>query len=99
MKATTRQKWAERVGAWRASGQGASAFSAGKGYEASTLRWWASRLGREEPLRIVPVIARASRPETQGDVVVEVGGVRVRVTRGFDGVLLAQVVRALGGAQ
>ncbi len=47
----------------------------------------------------MPVIARASRPETQGDVVVEVGGVRVRVTRGFDGVLLAQVVRALGGAQ
>ncbi len=53
----------------------------------------------EEPLRVVPVIARASRPETQGDVVVEVGGARIRVTPGFDGALLAQVVRALGVAR
>lgn len=99
MKATTKQKWEERVGAWRASGQQASEFAAGKGYEASTLRWWASRLDREEPLRIVPMVARASASEARGDVVVEVGGARVRVTPGFDGALLAQVVRALGDAR
>jgi hypothetical protein len=98
VKTTTKQKWAERVHAWRASGQEASVFAAGKGFEASTLRWWSSRLGREEPVRIVPLIARASSPELQGEVVVEVGGARVRVTPGFDGALLAQVVRALGGA-
>jgi hypothetical protein len=97
VKATTKQKWAERVQAWRASGQEASAFAADKGFEASTLRWWASRLGREEPVRIVPLIARVSSPESRGEVVVEVGGARVRVTSGFDGALLAQVVRALGG--
>jgi hypothetical protein len=99
VKATTKQKWGERVRAWRASGQDASAFAAGKGFEASTLGWWASRLGREEPVRIVPVIGRASSSEARGDVVVEVGGARVRVTSGFDGELLAQVVRALGGAR
>jgi hypothetical protein len=99
VKATTKQKWAERVRAWRASGQEASAFAAGKGYAASTLRWWSSRLGREELVRIVPVIARASSPEARGEVVVEVGGARVRVTSGFDGALLAEVVRALGVAR
>ncbi len=99
VKATTRQKWAERVRAWRASGEEAGAFAAGKGYEASTLRWWASRLGGEESLRIVPVVARASSSEAPGGVVVEVGGARVQVTSGFDGTLLAQVVRALGGAR
>jgi hypothetical protein len=99
VKATTKQKWAERVGAWRVSGQDASAFAAGKGYEASTLRWWSSRLGREERVRIVPVVARASSVEAPGEVVVEVGGARVRVTSGFDGAVLAQVVRALGGAR
>jgi hypothetical protein len=36
VKATTKQKWGERVRAWRASGQDASAFAAGKGFEAST---------------------------------------------------------------
>jgi hypothetical protein len=70
-----------------------------KGYEASTLRWWSSRLGREERVRIVPVVARASSVEAPGEVVVEVGGARVRVTSGFDGAVLAQVVRALGGAR
>jgi hypothetical protein len=98
VKATTKQKWAERVRAWRASGQDASAFASGKGYEASTLRWWSSRLG-QEALRIVPVVGRASSLEARGDVVVEVGGARVRVTSGFDGALLAQVVRALGGTR
>jgi hypothetical protein len=92
--------WAERIRAWRASGQAASEFAAGKGYEPSTLRWWASRLRREEPLRLVPVVARpSSSADTMGSVVVEVGGARVRVTAGFDGALLSQVVRALGGGQ
>jgi hypothetical protein len=95
VKATTKEKWTERVRAWRASGQDASAFAAGKEFEASTLRWWASRLGREERPRIVAVVRRARSPVTPGDIVVEVGGARVRVTPGFDGALLAEVVRAL----
>jgi hypothetical protein len=99
VKTTTSQKWAERVRAWHASGQAASAFAAGQGYEPSTLRWWASRLRREEPLRIVPVVARPSSSDASSSVVVEVGAARVRVTTGFDGALLAQVVRALEGGR
>lgn len=95
MKATTKQKWLERVRDWRASGQEASAFAAGKGYEASTLRWWASRLDREEGPRIVPMVVRGTSQGARGEVVLEVGGARVRVTSGFDGTLLAEVVRAL----
>jgi hypothetical protein len=100
VKTATKQKWAERVRAWRASGQEASTFTAGKGFEASTLRWWASHLGREEqPLRLVSVVRRASSPKAETGIVIEVGGARVLVTPGFDGVLLAEVVRALGGAR
>jgi hypothetical protein len=40
-------------------------------------------------------VRRARSPVTPGDIVVEVGGARVRVTPGFDGALLAEVVRAL----
>jgi hypothetical protein len=98
VKATTKQKWAERVRAWRASGQEAGAFAAGKGFAGSTLRWWASQVEREvSPPRIVPVVARAASQRARGDLVIEVGAARVRVTPGFDGALLAEVVRALGG--
>jgi hypothetical protein len=99
VKTTTRQKWAARVRAWRASGQAATAFAAGRGFEASTLRWWASQLGREAPLRIVPVVARLQSAAPEASMVVEVGVARVRVTPGFDGALLAQVVRALEGTR
>jgi len=100
MRTATEAKWVQRVSAWRASGQEAGVFVAGKGYEASTLRWWASRLGRAESPRIVPLVARGSALRDTGRsaveaVVVEVGAARVRVTRGFDGELLADVVRAL----
>ncbi len=99
VKTTTRQKWAARVREWRASGQAATAFAAGKGFEAATLRWWASQLGREAPLRIVPVVARVQPAAPEASMVVEVGAARVSVRPGFDGALLAQVVRALEGAR
>jgi transposase-like protein len=44
MKAETEAKWRGRAEAWRESGKSAEDFSAGKGFEASTLRYWASRL-------------------------------------------------------
>jgi hypothetical protein len=37
-------------------------------------------------------------PAPARELVVEVAGARVRVTQGFDPVLLAAVVRAIGGA-
>ena len=90
----------ERVRAWRASGQDAGTFAADTGYAASTLRWWSSQIGRDERVRMVPVVMRASSSAATPEIrVIEVGGARVRVTRGFDASLLAEVVRALGGAR
>lgn len=40
--------WAERVRAWRGSGQTAAEFSAGRGFAAGTLKMWASRLPSAE---------------------------------------------------
>jgi len=82
--------WVKRVEEWRASGQSAVAFAAGRGYEGSTLRWWASRLARQQPalVRVVP----ASEVARDAGIELHVGGVRVVVRRGFDRALLADVL-------
>jgi hypothetical protein len=96
----TEALWQERVRAWREEGVTAEAFAAGKPFAASTLRYWASRLNRMEQPRFLRVIPRAASTSdvAKAELLVEVGGVRIRVARGFDGVLLADVVRALSGA-
>lgn len=115
----TREKWADRVRAWRESGLSAEAFAEGKDYAASGLRWAASRLREEAATkqssgrgrrmgrpaaaktsvapRFLPVRVRRS-PAVESDVVIEVGGARIRVGRGADLALVGDVVRALQGA-
>lgn len=44
MTIETEEKWRERVRKWRASGKTAKDFAADQDFEASTLRFWASRL-------------------------------------------------------
>lgn len=89
--------WRERVGAWRKSGESADKYSEGRGFAAGTLRWWSSRLGRQDATRFVRLVPRASAvPTAARDLVVEVGRARIRVVAGFDPSLLADVVRALG---
>ena len=111
MTEATKEKWRERVREWRASGRTAAEFAAGRGYEASTLRWWAARVGQSARPGIVPLVARVAvggagvtgivrrpmppRQAAGEELVVEVGGARLRVTRGFDDALLERVVRAL----
>lgn len=89
--------WSERVRAWRASGEGATGFAEGKGFAPSTLRYWASRLKRMPAAapRVVQLVPRAG--VGSADLVLEVGPARVRVARGFDQELLAEVVSALVG--
>lgn len=103
MTATTEAIWSERVRSWRQSGESATVFARGKDYTASTLRYWASRLRRTSAApRIVQLVPTAKVPDATpaaADLVVEVGTARVRVRRGFDPELLAEVVRALGGAR
>jgi len=96
----TRAKWVERVREWRASGESAPEFAGRHGYAATTLLWWSSQLSRGASPAFVQVVGKgassSSRPPSS-EVVVEVGSVRVRVQEGFDGALLADVVRALAG--
>jgi len=121
----THAKWAERIREWRESGLSAEDFTAGKDYEASSLRWAVSQLGAEKAPRptttpapqkasrsrhaaersvpptpraprFVPVRMRRADP-VGAEMIVEVGGARIRVTRGVDVALLGDVVRALQG--
>lgn len=84
------ETWAKRVAEWRASGQTADTFAAGRGFAGSTLRWWASHLGRRQPalVRVVP----ASEAARDASIELHVGSVRVVVRRGFDRALLADVL-------
>lgn len=102
MTAATEALWSERVRAWRESGESAEAFARGKGFAASTLRFWASRLRRpsEQP-RVVQLVPKRAAVATKAasELVIEVGAARVRLARGFDPELLAEVVRALEGGR
>jgi len=101
----TRATWRERVASWRASGKTAEQFSAGRGFSASTLRWWSSRLGRKVATP-TPVIrlARLVRPPAieepapRGAIFVELRAVAARITvePGTDRETLAMVVDVLG---
>jgi len=75
----------------------AEAFSSGKAFSASTLRWWSSRLGRAPSVPFLELVPRpaVAVPEAPHDLVIEVGPARVRVAPGFDPTLLIAVVRAL----
>lgn len=75
----------------------AEAFSSGKAFSASTLRWWSSRLERAPSVPFLELVPRPvpAAAEPPRDLVVEVGAARVRVAPGFDTSLLAAVVRAL----
>jgi hypothetical protein len=94
----TQAKWSERVHAWRASGKSAGEFAAERGFEPTMLYRWSSRVPRTESPGFVRLVAKTVSPPASAEVIVEVGAARVRVGAGFDGALLAEVVRALAGA-
>jgi hypothetical protein len=104
----TQEKWVERIREWRASGQTAREYAQGRGFEASTLRYWASRLSTAEgkaagattpkaraSVRIARVVAVAK--PTTASLTVRVGAAQVEVRPGFDRGLLRDVLEALGG--
>lgn len=83
---------------WRASGLTAKDFAAREELNASTLSWWASRLGdrRRKPtfVDVTAVVATSATTMPTLDIVIR-DSVRVRVGRGFDAELLRAVVGAL----
>jgi hypothetical protein len=106
MTKQTREKWAALVREWRESGLAAEAFAEGKDFGASTLRSAESQLKRERAAGKVEVAPRflpvrvAAQPAVGPELVVEVGGARIRVGRGSDLALVGDVVRVLqGGAR
>lgn len=92
----TEVQWQGIVRAWRESGKTAREFAKGQEYAASTLRYWSSRLERSQTPRFVRLVPKPAVTAAVSGLVVEVGSARVRVASGFDPLLLAQVVRALG---
>lgn len=102
---TTAAVWSERVRAWRASGLSATDFARPEGYRGKTLSWWASELKRRErdKASVVPKVSMARvrvrrRPaDHDATISVVVAGAQIAVRRGFDAVLLREIVSALGG--
>ena len=98
----SRSEWVARVSEWRRSGVTAAEFCAGRGFAASTLRWYSSQIGPlpVKPARFAMVQVTRERPGAAAasgrDIVIEAGGVRVHVPVGVDEATLASVVRALG---
>jgi hypothetical protein len=104
MTKATEEKWRTRVAEWRESGMTAEEFASGRGFEASTLRFWSSRLrhveetsSASEPTVAMARVVRASPVARDAGIEVVVGGARVVLTAGFDAELLREVVAALGG--
>ena len=97
----TEAKWAARVAAWRSSGLSAAEFCAGKDFQVSGLRCWASRLRQVESaatprdVRIARVVAPGAAAEAETPIVLEVAGVRIAVRRGFDREVLRDVIDTL----
>src|SRR5512140_2341199 len=102
----TESKWSERVREWRSSGKTAEQFAEGRGFEPTTLRYWASRLGRPRTSasgpratpRVSMVRVERAGAETAPAVVIAIGAARIEVRAGFDRALLGEVVAALGAA-
>jgi hypothetical protein len=65
----TKEIWKKRVASWRASGETAEKYSAGRGWSAGTLLWWSSKLGREAPPPAVRLaqLVRSPVPRDRGD--------------------------------
>ena len=71
---TTAAEWAERIEAWRASGQSVQRFCEERGYSETRLVWWSSHFSRKKakasttksvPLaRVVPASPKREAPST-----------------------------------
>lgn len=93
-------EWAERVRAWRESGQEAAPFAEVKGYSAKLLRWWGSELARRERRKPGVQLARVVRvAPPSASLTVVVGAARIEVRAGFDRGLLRDLLDTLGGGR
>ena len=93
--AETEAQWVARVGAWHASGMSARTFSEGKGFAASTLRWWEGRLKRASkvppslPASMARVLRSPPSALLSGATQVGAGAVPATLALELDGVQIA----------
>jgi hypothetical protein len=95
--------WAERVEEFQRSGQTAAAFVVGRGYRVSALKYWERKLatGPQRALSLARVVRPGTvvSPTADGAIEVHIGTARLIVRRGFDPVLVRELVAALGASQ
>ena len=106
----SRIKWQDLITRWKASGDSAPVFATREGVNASTLRWWAKELRREQAKpadaagpALVQVVRKAT-PKTPksvartGSVIIDLidAGVRIVVEPSADRATLATVLAVLG---
>lgn len=81
--ADARTIWKQRVTSWRASGESAERYAVGRGFAASTLKWWASKLREDNSrpiVRVAQLVRSAGDGGGRGTIVVEGLDTRLRVT-------------------
>ena len=100
----TEATWRERVAAWKASGKTCPSFCEGQPFAPNTLRQWHFQLKKRDRereakgqgVRMVAISRTPSAPhEPSPPLVLATRGARIEVRRGFDAVLLRQVLSAL----
>ena len=101
----TEEKWSERIREWRQMGLSAEKFARDRGFSASNLRAWSTRLERNakgvgaavEDRRTTPVGMALVVPKatSSATMTVRVRGAAVEIRSGFDGRLLRELVEAL----
>lgn len=102
------QEWAERIRGWRESGLSAEAFSNGRDFTVSGLRYWAQRLKKGARGGGAGSRVRLARVErvtgSSASLTIEIGAARLSVPSGADMGTLRGTIRALveavrGGAE
>ena len=98
--------WSKRIEEWRASGLTAKEFSAKHGLPVHGLRNWSYRLRAVEKVKLIPVTVKPpadSLPSSTAEadparpaLTLELGGVHVVVSTGFDRATLRAVLDVLG---
>lgn len=89
----TERERRREVEGWRASGESQKAYARARGYSPVSLARWAA--GTVPATTPTFVRLEVAPQPMHRELIVEVGGARVRVGRGFDRDLLREVVSAL----
>lgn len=100
MSETSRQEWETWVELWRESGKPAATWCRENALPYWKFNYWRKRLAsiastRESQTASPFALVSAPDAEERAGVVLEIGGVRLNVFRGFDPEVLASVIGVL----